>query len=479
MDPTRRARLYAALAVALAIVAVVVADPRPLLGAVGLGAALVAVQIDAVATFRAAPADIEISVTPGSTHTRVGHTEPITVHVERSRTDTPLAVTLQLPVGVDGPDERSRTLHVAPGESSGTLSVDAEFTTAGAFTIPPVEAHLRDTLGFFAERVPFPHQTTITAEPTAVSQFHVGRAGNRLASAYGEHPSDETGAGLTPAELRQYVAGDPAHWIDWKSTARLSEPYIREFEIETDRQTALFVDTRTGGNSRGETASSPNVREYLREAALAIAAVAEVNSDPLGLWTVDSEGYTRVEANARSPKAYTHVRDVITDIPAQGAQTTAGTHSLRRPADAVQTARSLGGDDSPFARTLTAYTATVEAYVTHVTDDPLFEAVRDAGIHGGNHALTVVVSDDSRPQKLLETVKFATRGGNHALVLCAPRVLFESGSLADLDDAYQRYRAFENYRRDLEQMPNVTALEIGPEDRIDALLAAHRAGDQR
>jgi len=32
--------------------------------------------------------------------------------------------------------------------------------------------------------------------------------------------------------------------IDWKSTARLGEPYVRETEGETDRHTALLVDHR-------------------------------------------------------------------------------------------------------------------------------------------------------------------------------------------------------------------------------------------
>jgi len=51
-------------------------------------------------------------------------------------------------------------------------------------------------------------------------------------------------------------------------------------------------------------------------------------------------------------------------------------------------------------------------------------------------------------------------------------VLYEPGGLADLERAYDRYLAFEEFRRELAKLDGVTALEVGPADRLSAVLEA-------
>jgi hypothetical protein len=87
---------------------------------------------------------------------------------------------------------------------------------------------------------------------------------------------------------------------------------------------------------------------------------------------------------------------------------------------------------------------------------------------------TVILTDDSRPERLREAITVARRGGNRVLVFLAPSVLFESGGLADLEAAYDRYVDFEELRRDLAGLPGVSAFEVGPGDRLDAVLATGR-----
>jgi len=54
-------------------------------------------------------------------------------------------------------------------------------------------------------------------------------------------------------------------------------------------------------------------------------------------------------------------------------------------------------------------------------------------------------------------------------------VLYEPGGLADLERAYDRYLAFEEFRRELAKLDGVTALEVGPADRLSAVLEAGRS----
>jgi len=61
------------------------------------------------------------------------------------------------------------------------------------------------------------------------------------------------------------------------------------------------------------------------------------------------------------------------------------------------------------------------------------------------------------------------------LVLLAPSVLYEPGGLADIEQAYDRYVEFEQFRRELARIDNVTALEVGPTDRLSAVIEAGRS----
>jgi hypothetical protein len=71
-------------------------------------------------------------------------------------------------------------------------------------------------------------------------------------------------------------------------------------------------------------------------------------------------------------------------------------------------------------------------------------------------------------------VKLARRDEGEVLVFLTPQVLFEPGGLADMEDAYERYVDFEEFRRELARLERVSAFEIAPGDRLEGVLAAGR-----
>src|SRR5580693_7751196 len=61
---------------------------------------------------------------------------------------------------------------------------------------------------------------------------------------FGRRSSHVRGRGLDFEELRSYVAGDDVRSIDWRVTARMQKPYVRDYSEERDRPTMLVVDQR-------------------------------------------------------------------------------------------------------------------------------------------------------------------------------------------------------------------------------------------
>jgi hypothetical protein len=132
------------------------------------------------------------------------------------------------------------------------------------------------------------------------------------------------------------------------------------------------------------------------------------------------------------------------------------------------------GDGEPLGR-LRPFLSSVDAYVRRIEGEPLFGTVQLASADARGQAWTVLITDDADRESVYEAARQATEGDNHALVFLTPRVLYEPDAMADVEAADDRYRSFESFRRDLQVLPRVTAFEVAPGDRLDALVTARRA----
>jgi uncharacterized protein (DUF58 family) len=463
MDVTRRYWGVVAVAAALAAGGVVLARPLPVVGAATVAAWLLTVQYLFVRDLQDADAAlaIEQALTPGTVAVDATATATLRARLDGA-TPLELEVRARPPVGVEVPAGDSLALRPTPGETTTAYTVTCRTAGEQVFRSPVVEA--RDRRGLFAETVARGPERRLAVEPHSGSEVHVGQGGEGIAITYGSHRSDRRGAGDEPAEIRQYVTGDAADRIDWKASARLGEPYVREFEVETDLPTTLVVDHRA---SLGVGTSAETALDALREVALSVVAAASDDRDPLGLVTVGDDGVTGRLDRTATDTGYRRIHDRLQVL--SPTDRGSGRSLTTGPADASAAAARLDGDDA-FAGRLRPYFEPA-AYVTRLASDPLFAAVR-AG-RDGQDGRTVVCTDDGRPAELREAVKYARRRGR-VVVFLAPSALFAPGGLADLEVAYDRYREFERLRRSLAELDRVTVYEVAPADRLDAVQSVGR-----
>jgi hypothetical protein len=116
-----------------------------------------------------------------------------------------------------------------------------------------------------------------------------------------------------------------------------------------------------------------------------------------------------------------------------------------------------------------------QQYVRRLEGRPLFDVARTYADTIGSDSLTVICTTDADPSQVRETVKVARGTSGHVVVLLAPRVLFEDTAMTGLEATYDRYTEFERFRRDLANMDRVSAYEVAPGDRLEAVLAAGQA----
>ena len=464
-------RWWAIAGTGVALVALGAAADRPilLLGAAGLSAWLLGTAAAASRSMRRLVdrLAVEYDLTAATALVDATATATLTVRRPPETAAAPLAVSVDTPPGVDG-EGMTVSLALDPGTTEATTTASLSFPIVGRFEFPTPTVEVGDSFGLYRTRVRLGSAPTVTVTPRT-PDLHVGQGGEKIRSAYGEHQADRPGPGVTTRELRQYVPGDDVQRIDWNATARLAEMYVRETEGETDRQTLLVVDHRRP-MSVGPEGDRP--LDYAREVGIGITRAGLDRGDPIGLWTVGGSGPTASVDPGSATQLYGRIETLLYRLTPTGDGDAREARSVVR---AQTLAERLDGDASRFARTLAAYTSDADPYMTLLRDDPLVGTVERIRNRSGREGLIVLVTSDAQPTELREAVKSAIRGGGRALVFLLPGCLFEPSGLTDLDAAYERYRTFEQLRREIDGHPRVTAFEIAPNARLNTVLEHRRA----
>ncbi|NIQ04141.1 MAG: DUF58 domain-containing protein, partial [Nitrospinaceae bacterium] len=63
----------------------------------------------------------------------------------------------------------------------------------------------------------------------------------------GEYVSAFKGRGMEFSEVREYQPGDDVRLIDWNVTARMGQPFVKEFKEERELTLMLIVDVSSSG----------------------------------------------------------------------------------------------------------------------------------------------------------------------------------------------------------------------------------------
>lgn len=489
-------RYWAGVALAGVLAAAALAFARPLLlaGAAGVGAWLLVQQFRFVRTVVRLAEDL--SVTQSLARSRVVVDDETTVVLEATLpTDAaPEAVRIDVeaspPVGAAATSGATPGFTLTPDGSEATTAFAVRWPVAGEFRFRPPTVTVRDDLGLFRSSfasagASTPGDTrspTVTVVPRRPRTLHVGEGGDRT-TAFGEHKTGEFGPGIDPGEVREYVPGDALRQIDWKATARSKTPHVRESEEETDHRTVLVVDHRA---SMGDGPAGETKLDFARQVALGFVEYARANREPIGLYAVGDDGVTTRSPPDSDSKTYATVETTLHDLTSTDASlanardaselANDGTASPTTPDVARQTADRLRTDASAFGRNLHPFFGAARTYVRRVESDPLYHAVRAYLPRTRGTTTAVVLTDDRNRAEVREAVKLARAHSGTVLAFLTPTVLFEAGGLAELDEAYARYADFEDFRRDLARLDGVSAFEVAPGERLDALLATTATG---
>jgi uncharacterized protein (DUF58 family) len=329
---------------------------------------------------------------------------------------------------------------------------------AGIHTLEAPTVLVTDSSGLFRERLTRGKAREIAVEPREPNRVHVGEGGESIPTAFGEHAVDSGERGLIPAEIREYEAEESIARIDWKATARLGTPHVREFEVESELATVLIADRR-GHLDFGP--SGETVFEYLRSSALGYLSAAEALGDPIGCYTVDDDEIELLVEPTGSKRGYGSIRQRLRTV------TTTSPAKSRRRKESLNQRSPMFERETTFGQTLAPYT---NAAITTASLNPLTAAVKRAVNTREGTVRLAVFTDDSDHAELRDVIAEAKQADARLSLFIAPRSLYETGQSRDEGTVNEQYREFERFRRQLAAIDGVTAYEVAPRDRIERVL---------
>lgn len=471
MEFRSRFRLLAGFGTILVALAVVFARPILLYGAAGIAAILIFRQIQFLHRVTGADDALSVDQSVSAEHVTKGQETVASLRARLTRASKlELRIEAKPPLVADAAPINELRGRIRAGEYDAGIDYPIEWPVVGRTSFDRVNVTAIDPAGLFRETFERGPTPTVTVAPRIPNNVHVGEGGDQIVPTYDGHRSDRMGVGIDPAEIRQYQPGDKVRDIDWKATARLDYPHVREYELETERQRLLFVDHRSPLVVES-LAESPFA--YLRELALGLVEDARSIPDPIGLAVVGDSGMQYWNAPDTEDDTYEAIRTTLQQL--STAVEPVRSHGDTAPGrwsvvQARQTEARLADSGGVYSTKVRPFIRDVGSSVKRMDDDPLFETVRQQlEVTAGSEHVFILTSDADR-SSVQEAVKVARKTGNQVTAFVVPLCLFESDSVADIDAVYEEYVSFEEFRRELARFEGVEAFEVAPGDRISALL---------
>ncbi len=128
----------------------------------------------------------------------------------------------------------------------------------------------------------------------------------------GEYRSAFRGKGLNFDKIREYQFGDDIRNIDWKVTARMNDPFIRQYKEERQLSIVIILDMSASNNFGTQMQTK---QEMSTELASVLATLAIKNNDKVGMMIVTDVIESYIVPKQGKAHVFRIIKDLITYKP--------------------------------------------------------------------------------------------------------------------------------------------------------------------
>jgi uncharacterized protein (DUF58 family) len=468
------------LLMAIMIVIAVVAR-QPLLFAGAAGVAAIVITRFAIATYHIIQCQNTLRITQHLQRPQVIRDRPVTLSVDiedtRSQSREALVeIILEWSPGIQG---TTRHFEIPPTQTESHFEIELTANTVGNHEIAPPTVRYTPLPEVIGATFRIGSAVSLQAAPRQPTEVRLRRGGDRSAASFGLQGGGDRdyGQGLDPSELREYVLSDPLRHIDWNTTARQNEPYVREYDPETAADLMCLI-SHSEAMSMG--IPGQTMLDYAKEVGMGLLSVAESDGDPIGICTVDGTGDLAYRPPTTQASTHQQMRDTIGSLRPNDRYDPPAPDVPNRVLGIQDSNRRLANLDTNtiFGTTLSTFYKPQLQYRTVSADSPLLGAIEYLNTAQIDQAHLLCVCGDHDRGSVYAAAQLAATQFGVVTLFITPTVLYDPDALATPATAYETYRSFEEFRQQLERIEDVTVLEVAPGDRLDGLLSAYQRSEQ-
>ncbi|MCZ7397298.1 MAG: DUF58 domain-containing protein [Candidatus Methanoperedens sp.] len=291
---------------------------------------------------------------------------------------------------------------------------------------------LKSNFQLFEHRIILENKADVSIYPPVLSRRAV--VAQYTSSLYGTGKSNKKGMGTEFADIRDYIPGDDYRHIDWKTSLRLNNLFIKEFESDQEMPFFVLIDQTM-------TPNSGTSLDYAIKVANHMTQMAANNNQKVGLITYKQDSVINQNLIKKGKKRYELSKELISLEPLESKTCTSSRDimELKRLAKKLNTLNS-----EKFYSILKPFYADNPEHFKILEKQGVYQAIQKVITFSKNPSLITIITDIIHDAPLIESLRLATYYG-HRVILIVTSFNAGPGDKVELlmDQAGYRWKTFQ------------------------------------
>lgn len=317
---------------------------------------------------------------------------------------------------------------------------------------------LQSNFKIFEHRIILENKADVSVYPHVLSRRAI--VAQYTTSLYGAGRSNKKGMGTEFADIRNYVTGDDYRHIDWKTSLRLNNLFIKEFE--SDQEMSFFVLINQTSTPHSELSL-----DYAIRVADHLNRMAANNNQQLGLITYKQDSVINQSLIKKGKRRHELSKDLISLEPLESKP-------CNSPVDIMELkilAKKLSTFDSEkFYSLLAPFYADNPDHVKILEKQGVYQAIQKVITFSKNPSLITIITDIIHDAPLIESIRLATYYGHRVILIVTSHILFRKYDIMELEEHYQEYLDLQKKITKLRKLKGVKVFNAGPGDNVELLM---------
>ena len=344
----------------------------------------------------------------------------------------------------------ARTLH--------NITYDLQAIKKGHHSFKGSFLDLKSNFQLFEHRIILENKADVSIYPPVLSRRAV--VAQYTSSLHASGRSNKKGMGIELANIREYIPGDEYRHIDWKTSLRLNNLFIKEFESDQEMSFFVLID-------QTRTPNSGTSLDYAIRVADHMTRMAANNNQQLGLIIYKQDSVINQTLIKTGKKRHQLSKDLISLEPLE-SKTFASSMDIMELKILAKKLNTVNSEK--FYSILQPFYADNPEHFKLLEKQGVYQAIQKVITFSKNPSLITIITDIIHDAPLLESIRLATYYGHRVILIVTSHILFRRYDVMELEEHYQEYLDLQKKIDKFRKLKGVKVFNAGPGDKVELLM---------